>query len=151
MQKLFSLSEKLFFNILFICLASFIYFIFLPMNETTISIGMIFCVLYFGMNFYTGYKYNLKITESIIVAIIGCGVGLFLSVFALYAQLILHSPNIATWITMPYYIPTLSLAKLFSINITLAYTFYLMIINILLVIIGACSRNIMNKFFSIYK
>lgn len=145
MQKIFDASERLFFNILIICLISCIYFNIFPNNMTTITIGLIFCIAYFGSDFYTGYFNDLSFKESIIVGILGCGVGLFLGFFAIYTNYILKSPNTAIWMIMPYYSPTISLVRLFAKQINFAYPFILMIINILFVIIGSISKKIMNK------
>ena len=145
MQKVFKAGEELFFDILLICLVSFIYFEFIPMNDIMLVIGVIFSILYFGVNIYIGYKYKLNISDSLMVGVIGCGVGLFLSLFSLYSQIILNSPNMALWIIKPYFIPTMSLIKLFINNISLSYVFILMLINILLVPIGSISKKFMNK------
>lgn len=145
MQKVFKAGEELFFDILLICLVSFIYFEFIPMNDIVLVIGVIFSILYFGVNIYIGYKYKLNISDSLMVGVIGCGVGLFLSLFSLYSQIILNSPNMALWIIKPYFIPTMSLIKLFINNINLSYVFILMLINILLVPIGSISKKFMNK------
>ena len=145
MQKVFKAGEELFFDILLICLVSFIYFEFIPMNDIMLIIGIIFSILYFGVNIYIGYKYKLNVTDSLMVGVIGCGVGLFLSIFSLYSQIVLNSPNMALWIVKPYFIPTMSLIKLFTSNISLSYVFILMVINILLVPIGSISKKIMNK------
>ncbi len=145
MQKVFKAGEELFFDILLICLVSFIYFEFIPMNDIVLVIGVIFSILYFGVNIYIGYKYKLNISDSLMVGVIGCGVGLFLSLFSLYSQIILNSPNMALWIIKPYFIPTMSLIKLFINNISLSYVFILMLINILLVPIGSISKKFMNK------
>ena len=56
--------------------------------------------------------------------------------FSFYAQFILDMPNFANWIVEPYFISTMSIIKLFSININYMYAPLLMFINILLVIIG---------------
>ncbi len=145
MQKVFKAGEELFFDILLICLVSFIYFEFIPMNDIMLVIGVIFSILYFGVNIYIGYKYKLNISDSLMVGVIGCGVGLFLSLFSIYSQIILNSPNMALWIIKPYFIPTMSLIKLFINNISLSYVFILMLINILLVPIGSISKKFMNK------
>lgn len=145
MQKVFKAGEELFFDILLICLVSFIYFEFIPMNDIMLIIGIIFSILYFGVNIYIGYKYELNISDSLMVGVIGCGVGLFLSFFSIYSQVILNSPNMALWILKPYFISTMSLIKLFTSNIILSYVFILMIINILLVPIGSISKKFMNK------
>ncbi len=145
MQKVFNAGEELFFDILVICLVSFIYFEFIPMTNTTILVGIVFSILYFGANIYVGYKYNLNLSDSLMVGVMGCGVGLFLSFFSIYAQIILNSPNMALWISKIYFIPTMSLIKLFLSNINLSYVFILMIINILLVVIGGIIKKLMNK------
>lgn len=151
MQKIYSASEKLFFNILIICVVSFIYFITIPINTNTLNLGLVFSIFYFGVNFYIGYRYNLNFLESLIVGTVGCGVGLFLSFFALYSQTILHMPHFATWLMAPYFLPTLSIVKIFTIPVTVEYSFILMLINVLLVIIGSFSKIIMYKFFTIFK
>lgn len=145
MQKVFLAGEKLFFDILIICLVSFIYFNFLPMTDTTLTIGIIFSLLYVGVNFYIGYKYRLKFLESIIVGIIGCAMGLFLLFFSIYTQYILGDINSALWISAPYFIPTMSIIKIFIKEINIYYIPILMVINISMVIIGSFSKNIMNK------
>ncbi|MGL6107702.1 hypothetical protein [Romboutsia sp.] len=145
MQNIFKASEKLFFSILIICLLSFLYFTTIPINEGTLLVGIIFSILYFGVNFYVGYRYNLNILEALIVGMIGCSIGIFFSFFALYAQVILERPHFAIWLTIPYFIPTMSLTKLIPMEITIDYSFCLMAINIILVIFGSISKNIMNK------
>lgn len=145
MQKIFDASEKLFFNILIVCLISCIYFNIFPNNTTTIIIGLMFCITYFGSYFYTGYFSDLTIKESIIVGILGCGVGLFLGFFAIYTYYILKSPNIAIWMLMPYYSPSMSLVKIFDKQINFTYPFILMALNILFVTLGSISKKIMNK------
>lgn len=145
MNKIFDAGEKLFFNILIICLVSWIYFNILPMNKATLITGFVLCVLYFGMYFYIGYKYNFTLVEAFIVGIIGCGIGIFLYFFSLYTDLVLQNVNSAIWIIKPYFIPTMSMIKLFTIEVTIAYPFFLMIFNIFLVILGSISKKIMNK------
>lgn len=145
MQKIFDASEKLFFYILIICLISCVYFNIFPNNTVTITIGLIFCIIYFGSYFYTGYFNDLTIKESMIVGIVGCGLGLILGFFAIYTNCILKSPNTAIWMLMPYYSPTISLVKIFDKQITFIYSFILMAVNILLVILGSISKKIMNK------
>lgn len=151
MKKVLNASEKLFFNVLIICLISYIYFTILPINEVTLILGTIFCVFYFGCNFYTGYKYSFNILQAILVGLAGCGIGIFLAFFALYAQIVLKDTTFAIWLISPYIMPTLSIVKIFSTPINLDYSFILMFINILLVIIGSYSKKIMNKFFTIFK
>ncbi|MBO3443136.1 hypothetical protein [Clostridium sp. CCUG 7971] len=146
MQKVFQAGEALFFDILIICLVSFIYFNFLPITNLTLTIGMVFAILYIGVNFYVGYKYNLKFLESLIVGLIGCSMGLFLLFFALYTQYILNSPNTALWIAMPYFSPTMSAIKMFIKEISISYVIYLMFINIAMVVMGSFSKFIINKF-----
>ena len=57
--KIFIAGEKLFFNTLIICLASFIYFTILPSNKITLAVGFIFGLIYFGINFYIGYIFAM--------------------------------------------------------------------------------------------
>lgn len=97
------------------------------------------------MNFYIGYKYKLKLIRALAVGTIGSAMGLFLIFFSLYAQFILDMPNFATWIVEPYFIPTMSIVKLFSIDINYLYAPLLVIINIFLVVAGSAIKNIMNK------
>ncbi|MGL4912618.1 MAG: hypothetical protein ACRC3Y_09330 [Romboutsia sp.] len=145
MQKSFNVGEKLFFDVLIICLVSFVYFKVVPMNDITFFIGLIISIIYFGINFYMGYKYDLKASEALIVGIMGCGVGIFLSFFAIYTQLVLQNPNTAMWILMPYYSPTLPVIDLFIKDLSILYVLELMVVNILLVIAGSFTRKIMNK------
>ena len=145
MQKAFNVGEKLFFDVLIICLVSFIYFKIVPMNEITFSIGILICTFYFGVNFYTGYKYNLTTTEALFVGIMGCGVGIFLSFFAIYMHFVLQSHNGAILIAMPYIIPTTPIIKLFIKELSIVYVFELIFINVFLVIFGSFIRKIMNK------
>lgn len=145
MQKIFDTGEKLFFNTLIICLISCIYFNILPKNTIILMIGFIFCILYFGINFCTGYKNSLTIVEAFVVGIMGCGVGLFLGAFALYTNFILNSTDTAIWMVMPYFSPTISIIQRFSIEVTFAYPFILMALNIVLVIAGSFSKKLMNK------
>ena len=102
------------------------------MSEFTLLLGLIFSFIYFGVNFYIGYKYKLKFIDSLIVGIMGSGMGIFLISFSFYAEFILKMPNFANWIAIPYFIPTMSIVKLFSININYLYAPVLMIINIIL-------------------
>lgn len=150
MKKVYSISEKLFFDLLIICLISYIYFILLPINDFTIMVGTIFALLYFGCNFYMGYRYKLNLLEAMVVGVYGCGMGIFLAFFALYAQLILNNSEFAIWLISPYFAPTLSIINIFSISVNLSYPFILMIINILLVVLGSIASAIMNKFFNIF-
>ena len=150
MKKVSMISEKLFFDVLIICLISYIYFILLPVNELTLTLGTILCILYFGYNFYMGYRYNLSLLEAIVVGISGCGLGIFLAFFAIYSQFILNDPQFAIFLISPYFMPTFSIMKIFSIPASLNYSFILMIINILLVVIGSINRKIMSKFLSIF-
>lgn len=136
---------ELFFDILIISLVSFLYFNYISMNKFVLILGLVFSFIYFGVNFYVGYKYKLKFIESLIVGIIGSGMGIFLSFFSFYAEFILDMPNFANWIVIPYFIPTMSIIKLFSININYLYALTLIFINVLLVLIGSIFKNIMNK------
>ena len=147
MKNISKASEELFFDILIISLVSFIYFKCIFISELTLLLGLIFSFIYFGVNFYIGYKYKLKIINSLIVGIIGSGMGIFFIFFSLYAEFILEMPNFANWIAIPYFIPTMSIIKLFSININYLYAPILMIINIILVVIGSITQNIMNKLY----
>ena len=104
MKNVFNASEELFFDILIIALLSFLYFNYISMSEFTLLLGLIFSFIYFGVNFYIGYKYKLKFIDS-----------------------------------------SMSIVKLFSININYLYAPVLMIINIILVVIGSITKNIMNK------
>ncbi len=150
MKKVYSISEKLFFDLLIICLISYIYFILLPINNFTIMLGTIFALFYFGCNFYMGYRYKLNLLEAMVVGIYGCGMGLFLAFFALYTQLILNNSEFAIWLISPYFAPTLSIINIFSIQVNLNYPFILMIINILLVVLGSIASAIMNKYLNIF-
>lgn len=145
MQKAFNVGERLFFDVLIICLISFVYFKTVPMNNITFFIGSIICLIYFGINFYRGYKNNLKASEALIVGIMGCGVGLFLSFFAIYVQVVLNCPNTAVWILMPYFISTIPIIDFFNKDVTILYAFQIMLINILLVISGSFIKNIVNR------
>ncbi|MEG0843900.1 MAG: hypothetical protein RRZ84_06465 [Romboutsia sp.] len=148
MQKLLDIGSKLFFDILIVCLISSIYFNVLPQNNITSSISTIFCIFYFGVNFYSGFKNNLTLKEAIIIGVIGCGIGLFLGLFSLYTNFILHNSRYAISIIKPYFIPTWPIMKMFLGEITIAYPFILMVINIALVIFGSISKNILNKLLS---
>ena len=145
MKNVFNASEELFFDILIFALLSFLYFNYISMSEFTLLLGLIFSFIYFGVNFYIGYKYKLKFIDSLIVGIMGSGMGIFLIFFSFYAEFIFKMPNFANWIAIPYFIPTMSIVKLFSININYLYAPVLMIINIILVVIGSITKNIMNK------
>ena len=145
MKNVFKASEELFFDILIISLVSFIYFNYISINEFTLLLGLVFSFIYFGVNFYIGYKYKFKFVESLIVGTMGSGMGIFFIFFSLYAEFILKMHNFANWISIPYFIPTMSIVKLFSININYLYAPVLIIINIILVVIGSITKNIMNK------
>ena len=71
--------------------------------------------------------------------------GIFFIFFSLYSEFILNIPNFANWIVIPYFIPTMSIIKLFSIEINYLYAVILMFLNIFLVVIGSILKNIMNK------
>lgn len=145
MQKIFDVGEKLFFYILTICLLSFIYFTIFPECKMTIAIGFIFCIFYFYINFYIGYKYELNFYEACIVGLMGCGLGIFLGFFALYSYFVLKNSYSAIWIITPYFMPTMSLIKIYLKEITIVYPFVLIFLNIFLVIIGSITKKIMNK------
>ncbi len=72
--------------------------------------------------------------------------GLFLLFFALYTDLILGNSQSALWLITPYFMPTMSLVRIFFEDITIAYPIVLMIINISLVLLGSITKKIMNKF-----
>lgn len=145
MKNLLKASEELFFDILIIALVSFLYFNYMYINKLTLILGLVFSFIYLGVNFYIGYKYKLKFIESLIVGIIGSGMGIFFIFFSLYSEFILNIPNFANWIVIPYFIPTMSIIKLFSIEINYLYAVILMFLNIFLVVIGSILKNIMNK------
>lgn len=147
MKNIYEASEELFFTILIISLVSFIYFNYIPINELTLLLGLIFSFIYFGVNFCIGYKYKLKIISSLIVGITGSGMGIFFIFFSIYAEFILKMPNFANWIPIPYIIPTMSIVKIFSININYLYAPILMIVNIILVLVGSIIKNIVNKLY----
>ena len=146
MEKIFHTGEKIFFVTLIICIVSSVYFTIVPLNYITLSIGFIFLVGYFGINFYIGSTNDLNIREAIVVGFIGCGMGLFLLFFALYTDLILGNSQSALWLITPYFMPTMSLVRIFFEDITIAYPIVLMIINISLVLLGSITKKIMNKF-----
>lgn len=146
MEKIFHTGEKIFFITLIICIVSSVYFTIVPLNYITLSIGFIFLVGYFGVNFYIGITNYLNIREAIVVGLIGCGMGLFLLFFALYTDLILGNSQSALWLITPYFMPTMSLVRIFFEDITIAYPIVLMIINISLVLLGSITKKIMNKF-----
>lgn len=146
MEKIFHTGEKIFFTTLIICIVSYLYFTMVPLNEITLNIGYIFLLFYFGINFYIGSISDLNIREAFLSGIIGCGVGLFLLIFAMFAQIIMQDTQFALWIMKPYYIPTISLVEVFFDDISMLYPIILMIINISLVVIGCITKNIMNKF-----
>lgn len=146
MEKIFHTGEKIFFITLIICIVSSVYFTIVPLNYITLSVGFIFLVGYFGVNFYIGSTNDLNIREAIVVGLIGCGMGLFLLFFALYTDLILGNSQSALWLITPYFMPTMSLVRIFFEDITIAYPIVLMIINISLVLLGSITKKIMNKF-----
>ena len=146
MEKIFHTGEKIFFITLIICIVSSVYFTIVPLNYITLSVGFIFLVGYFGVNFYIGITNDLNIREAIVVGLIGCGMGLFLLFFALYTDLILGNSQSALWLITPYFMPTMSLVRIFFEDITIAYPIVLMIINISLVLLGSITKKIMNKF-----
>ncbi len=88
MKNVFNASEELFFDILIIALLSFLYFNYISMSKFTLLLGLIFSFIYFGVNFYIGYKYKLKFIDSLIVGIMGSGMGIFLIFFSFYAEFI---------------------------------------------------------------
>lgn len=147
MKNVSKASEELFFGIIIISLVSFLYFNYISMNKFTLILGLVFSFIYFGINLYIGYKYKLSIIDSLIVGIAGSGMGIFFMFFSIYSQFILEMPNFANWVVMPYFIPTMSIVNLFSINITYLYSPTLFIINIFLVIIGSLLKKVMNKSF----
>ena len=145
MKNVSKASEELFFGIIIISLASFLYFNYISMNKFTLILGLVFSFIYFGINVYIGYSYSLSIIDSLIVGIVGSAMGIFFMFFSIYSQFILEMPNFANWVVMPYFIPTMSIVNLFSINITYLYAPMLLIINIFLVAIGSCIKKLMNK------
>lgn len=147
MKKMYKASEELFFNMLIISLLSFLYFNYISMDKFTLVLGSIFSFIYFGINFYTGYKYKLNFINSLIVGVIGSGVGIFFMLFSIYAQFILKMPNFANWVVIPYFIPTMSIVNIYNININYLYAPILLLINIMLVIFGSVIKNIVNKLF----
>lgn len=147
MKNVSKASEELFFGIIIISLVSFLYFNYISMNKFTLILGLVFSFIYFGINLYIGYKYKLSIIDSLIVGIAGSGMGIFFIFFSIYSQFILKIDNFANWVVMPYFIPTMSIVDLFSINITYLYSPTLFIINIFLVIIGSLLKKVMNKSF----
>ena len=146
MRTIFKAAEELFFSILIVALVSFIYFNYISISQFTLLLGLVFSFIYFTVNSYIGYKYKLKLLESLTVGIIGSSMGIFFMFFSFYAQFILDMPNFANWIVEPYFISTMSIIKLFSININYMYSPLLMLINIILVVSGGILRNIINKF-----
>jgi len=147
MKNVSKASEELFFDIIIISLVSFLYFNYISMNKFTLILGLVFSFIYFGINVYIGYKYKLSIIDSLIVGIAGSGMGIFFIFFSIYSQFILKTPNFANWVVMPYFIPTMSIVNLFSINITYLYAPILFIINIFLVVIGSQIKKLINKSF----
>ena len=147
MKNVSKASEELFFGIIIISLVSFLYFNYISMNKFTLILGLVFSFIYFGINLYIGYKYKLSIIDSLIVGIAGSGMGIFFIFFSIYSQFILKIDNFANWVVMPYFIPTMSIVDLFSINITYLYSPTLFIINIFFVIIGSLLKKGMNKSF----
>ena len=98
MEKVFHAGEKIFFTTLITCIMSYLYFTILPLNEITISIGCIFLIIYFGINYYIGSTSDLKTLDCIIVGIIGASMGIILLLFALYSDLIIRNHEFAMWI-----------------------------------------------------
>ena len=58
------------------------------------NLGLVFSFIYFGINLYIGYKYELSIIDSLIVGIAGSGMGIFFIFFSIYSQFILKMDNI---------------------------------------------------------
>lgn len=145
MEKITHTGGKIFFTILIISIISYLYFTILPLNDISIYIGYIFSIVYFWINFYTGFRTNLNLKESILVGIIGSGMGLFLLFFALYTEIVGQNSEVALWIIKPYFIPTMSLVQSIFNHITIIYPIILIIINICLVVIGSITRKIMHK------
>ena len=146
MEKVFHAGEKIFFTTLITCIMSYLYFTILPLNEITISIGCIFLIIYFGINYYIGSTSDLKTLDCIIVGIIGASMGIILLLFALYSDLIIRNHEFAMWIIKPYYIATMSLISVYFSHITIFYPIVLIGINISLVVMGNINKRIMNKF-----
>lgn len=145
MDKATNIGGKLFFYILIICIVSSIYFNLIPVNEYSFLFGVLINIIYFSMIFYTGYKNNLKIKEAIIVGIIGNGSGIFLIPFAMYTYFILNLKDTALWMIIPYISPTFPIVYTFIENLHFIYFFHLILINMLLVIVGAISKILVNK------
>ena len=146
MKNVFNASEELFFDILIIALLSFLYFNYISMSKFTLLLGLIFSFIYFGVNFYIGYKYKLSIKESLIVGILGCGFGIFLLFFATYTYYILNDIYWSNWMVEFYFLPTMSFINDFFKDMTLIYTVSLIILNILLVFLGSRIRYCKEKF-----
>ena len=149
MERIIKYGGKLFFGSLVICILSFFYFKLIPCTKISNLIGYIFLEAFLGYNFYIGYKYKLSIKESLIVGILGCGFGIFLLFFATYTYYILQDVYWGIWMVEFYFLPTTSFINDFFNNMTLGYTVFLILFNILLVLLGSRIRFIKEKIVSV--
>ncbi|WP_455542253.1 hypothetical protein [Intestinibacter sp.] len=145
MERIIKYGGKLFFGSLIICILSFFYFKLIPYSEVSNLIGYIFLEIFLGYNFYIGYRYRLSIKESLISGILGCGFGIFLLFFATYTYYVLQDVYWGIWMVEFYFLPTVSFINDFFNSITLSYTVFLIIINILLVLLGSRARFVKEK------
>lgn len=142
MQKIFDIGERLFFNNILICLLSYIYFNIIPINKVTLLFGFIFSILFFGINLYTGYDTELLLKESLIVGVMGCGLGIFLYLLSLYIHFIMNDPKDAAMLVEPYFSPTMSIIKVFFKKVDINYPIIIVAINTGLVVLGNLLRRL---------
>ncbi|MBU5335956.1 hypothetical protein [Intestinibacter bartlettii] len=128
---------------------SFFYFKLIPYSQVSNLIGYVFLEVFLGYNFYIGYRYKLNIKESLIVGTLGCGFGIFLLFFATYTYYILQDVYWGIWMVEFYFLPTTSFINDFFNNMTLNYTVFLILFNILLVLLGSRIRFLKEKIVSV--
>ncbi|MDO5010711.1 MAG: hypothetical protein Q4E31_07790 [Intestinibacter bartlettii] len=149
MERIIKYGGKLFFGSLIICILSFFYFKLIPYSQVSNLIGYVFLEVFLGYNFYIGYRYKLNIKESLIVGTLGCGFGIFLLFFATYTYYILQDVYWGIWMVEFYFLPTTSFINDFFNNMTLNYTVFLILFNILLVLLGSRIRFLKEKIVSV--
>lgn len=151
MKNAFDLGEKLFFNTLIICIISFIYSNIIEVESSNLIIEILFALFFFLINFYYGYKYSLKLKESLIVGLMGAGLGIFLSFFSLCAYFLIENSKSSISFSVLYLSPIQLISNYLSGYNSIVNIFTIITINIFLVVIGGQLRNITNKFLNNFK
>lgn len=142
MENILDIGVKACIRAISVALVASIYFYFVPTTDFTMNIGLLFLFAYLISFLYSGYEANVSFKDSFIVGIMASSFGVFLGIFAIYLYFVSEQPYMATWIMIPYFMPTMSIMKSWIKEINFAYPFILMAINIGIVVIG----NIIGKY-----